>query len=161
MQGIKAWLRDDPQRGKKLMWENKSYVFFRVLDGIEGDAGPIGAQGVSLTPGRSLAVDPSFHALGLPIFVEAPGLKDETRAPFRRVMIAQDVGSAIRGVERGESFGAAVTGPVRSPARHWRRRISSCSCPIRRRGCEPWVGPGVTRMTMPRCGRRSPRQQHP
>jgi len=122
MQGIKAWLRDDPQRGRKLMWENKSYVFFRVLDGIEGDAGPIGAQGVSLTPGRSLAVDPSFHALGLPIFVEAPGLKDETRAPFRRVMIAQDVGSAIRGVERGDIFwgsgdgAGAIAGTTLAPA---------------------------------------------
>ncbi len=65
MQGIKAWLHEDPERGKKLMWENKSYVFFRLLDEKEGEDGPIGAQGVALTPGRSLAVDPSFHRLGL------------------------------------------------------------------------------------------------
>ena len=103
MQGIKDWLRADPDRGKKLMWENKSYVFFRLLDGKEGGDGPIGAQGVSLTPGRSLAVDPSFHRLGLPVFVEAPELKGDG-APFRRLMIAQDVGSAIKGVERGDIY---------------------------------------------------------
>ena len=64
MDGIKDWLRADKERGNRMMWENKSYVFFRLLDAKEGEDGPIGAQGVSLTPGRSLAVDPSFHALG-------------------------------------------------------------------------------------------------
>ena len=97
MDGIKEWLRADKERGNKMMWENKSYVFFRLLDAKEGEDGPIGAQGVSLTPGRSLAVDPSFHALGLPVFVAAPELKDETRAPFRRLMIAQDVGLGHQG----------------------------------------------------------------
>jgi membrane-bound lytic murein transglycosylase A len=104
MDGIKEWLRADRERGNKMMWENKSYVFFRLLDEKEGEDGPIGAQGVSLTPGRSLAVDPQFHALGLPVFVEAPEAKDETRSPFRRLMIAQDVGSAIKGVERGDIY---------------------------------------------------------
>jgi membrane-bound lytic murein transglycosylase A len=123
MQGIKAWLHADPERGKKLMWANKSYVFFRVLDEKEGEDGPIGAQGVALTPGRSLAVDPSFHRLGLPIFVEAPELKDERNEPFRRLMIAQDVGSAIRGVERGDLFwgsgdgAGAIAGTTHAPAR--------------------------------------------
>lgn len=122
MQGIKAWLREDPERGKKLMWENRSYVFFRVLDGKEGQDGPIGAQEVSLTPGRSLAVDASFHGFGLPIFVEAPELKGDDGAPFRRLMIAQDVGSAIRGVERGDIFwgsgdaAGAIAGITHAPA---------------------------------------------
>lgn len=122
MQGIKAWLHEDPERGKKLMWENKSYVFFRLLDEKEGESGPIGAQGVALTPGRSLAVDPSFHRLGTPVFVEAPELKDETRSPFRRLMIAQDVGSAIRGVERGDIYwgsgdaAGAIAGTTHAPA---------------------------------------------
>jgi membrane-bound lytic murein transglycosylase A len=122
MDGIKEWLRADKERGNKMMWENKSYVFFRLLDGKEGEDGPIGAQGVSLTPGRSLAVDPSFHALGLPVFVAAPKLKDETRAPFRRLMIAQDVGSAIKGVERGDIYwgsgdsAGAIAGSTLAPA---------------------------------------------
>jgi membrane-bound lytic murein transglycosylase A len=122
MQGIKAWLHDDPERGKKMMWENKSYVFFRVLDEKEGEDGPIGAQSVSLTPERSLAVDPSFHALGLPIFVEAPELTKPDGAPFRRLMIAQDVGSAIKGPERGDIYwgsgdkAGAIAGTTLAPA---------------------------------------------
>jgi membrane-bound lytic murein transglycosylase A len=104
MQGIKDWLRADAQRGQKLMWVNRSYVFFRVLDGADAEAGPIGAQGVALTPGRSLAVDPVYNALGLPIFVEAEELTHPDGAPFRRLMIAQDVGSAIKGPERGDIF---------------------------------------------------------
>jgi membrane-bound lytic murein transglycosylase A len=122
MQGIKAWLRDVPERGEKLMWENKSYVFFRLLDEKEGEDGPIGAQEVALTPGRSLAVDASFHGLGLPIFVEAPELKGDDGAPFRRLVIAQDVGSAIRGVERGDIFwgsgdeAGAIAGITHAPA---------------------------------------------
>jgi membrane-bound lytic murein transglycosylase A len=79
-------------------------VFFRELQKTEAGEGPIGAQGVSLTPSRSLAVDASYHALGTPIFVSAPGLKTPEGAPFRRLMIAQDVGSAIRGPERGDIF---------------------------------------------------------
>ena len=121
MQGIKEWLRADKERGNKMMWQNKSYVFFRLLDGKEGEDGPIGAQGVSLTPGRSLAVDPSFHALGLPVFVEAPELKGDGK-PFRRLMIAQDVGSAIKGVERGDIYwgsgddAGAIAGKTLAPA---------------------------------------------
>jgi membrane-bound lytic murein transglycosylase A len=122
MRGIKAWLHDDPERGKKMMWENKSYVFFRLLDEKEGEDGPIGAQSVSLTPERSLAVDPSFHALGLPIFVEAPELTKPDGAPFRRLMIAQDVGSAIKGPERGDIYwgsgdkAGAIAGTTLAPA---------------------------------------------
>ena len=74
MNGLKAWLRADETRGKALMNENKSYVFFRVLDDEEGKDGPVGAQGVALSPGRSLAVDAAYHALGRPIFVAAPEL---------------------------------------------------------------------------------------
>ena len=86
------------------MQENRSYVFFRELPEAESGEGPIGAQGVTLTPGRSLAVDAAYHKLGLPVFVTAPDLKGEDGKPFRRLMIAQDVGSAIRGPERGDIF---------------------------------------------------------
>ena len=70
----------------------------------EAGDGPVGAQGVSLTPGRSLAVDTAYHKLGTPIFVDARDLGTPEGAPFRRLMIAQDVGSAIRGKERGDIY---------------------------------------------------------
>jgi membrane-bound lytic murein transglycosylase A len=100
MEGVKAWLRADPERARKLMHENRSYVFFREIDGD----GPIGAQGVALSPERSLAVDTEYHKLGAPIFVTAPDLVMQGGTPFRRLMVAQDVGSAIRGPERGDIF---------------------------------------------------------
>jgi peptidoglycan lytic transglycosylase A len=102
MATVKAWLRQDRTRARALMNENASYVFFRERP--EGAQGPVGASGVALTPGRSLAVDGSLHAMGTPIFVTAPDLSDETGAPFRRLMIAQDVGSAILGPSRGDIF---------------------------------------------------------
>ena len=123
MNGLKAWLRADEKRGKALMNENKSYVFFRVLDDEEGKDGPVGAQGVALSQGRSLAVDAAYHRLGLPIFVAAPALADESGKPFRRLMVAQDVGSAIRGPERGDIFwgtgdaAGAIAGGTRADAR--------------------------------------------
>jgi membrane-bound lytic murein transglycosylase A len=104
MEGLKAWLRADPARGRALMQENASYVFFRELPAAEAGDGPIGAEGVPLSPGRSLAVDPIYHKLGTPIFVTVPGLKTQDGKAFRRLMIAQDVGSAIRGKERGDIF---------------------------------------------------------
>jgi membrane-bound lytic murein transglycosylase A len=103
MRAVKAWLHADPARGPALLAENKSYVFFRELDAEEGRDGPLGVEGVALTPGRSLAVDASYHRLGLPVFVTVPDLIVEG-ASFRRLMIAQDVGSAIRGPERGDLF---------------------------------------------------------
>lgn len=104
MDGIKNWIKADADRGKRLMWENKSYVFFEERKGASALDGPVGAQGVALTDGRTLAVDPSYHALGTPIFVVAEKLKDEEKKPFRRLMIAQDVGSAIKGPERGDIY---------------------------------------------------------
>ncbi|MFZ4808967.1 MAG: murein transglycosylase A [Hyphomicrobiaceae bacterium] len=115
-----SWLRADPARGRAAMWHNESFVFFRELPADE--PGPVGAKGIRLTPDRSLAVDPSFHRLGLPIFVDAPTL-DVGGRPFRRLMIAQDVGSAIRGPERGDIyFGAGpeagrLAGQTKHPGR--------------------------------------------
>jgi membrane-bound lytic murein transglycosylase A len=103
MQGIKAWVREDPERGRELLWENRSFIFFRELLAGQAEEGPVGAQGVTLTAGRSLAVDASFHALGLPVYVVAPELRPEGE-PFQRLMIAQDVGSAIKGMQRGDIF---------------------------------------------------------
>jgi membrane-bound lytic murein transglycosylase A len=125
MQALKGWLRADAARGRALMQENKSYVFFRELPQAEAGDGPVGAQGVPLTPGRSLAVDAAFHKLGTPVFVAAPELKGEDGKPFRRLMIAQDVGSAIRGTERGDIFfgtgeaAGAIAGRTKQAARFY------------------------------------------
>jgi membrane-bound lytic murein transglycosylase A len=103
MGALATWLRADPERGKKVMWQNSSYVFFSE---IKDDVGsPLGAMRVPLTPARSLAVDPSYHALGMPIYISVPTLKHgPNAAPFNRLMVGQDVGSAIRGAERGDIF---------------------------------------------------------
>jgi membrane-bound lytic murein transglycosylase A len=104
METVKAWLRADPTRGRRLMQENRSYVFFRMLSVEEGQDSPLGAEGVMLTPCRSLAIDPAYHRLGTPVFVTAPGLVAQDGALFYRLMIGQDVGSAIRGPQRGDIF---------------------------------------------------------
>lgn len=119
---VKFWLRANPMRGRTLMQENQSYVFFRELDAEEGREGPLGAEGVVLTPGRSLAVDTAYTPLGTPVFVMAPGLETPD-SPFQRLMIAQDVGSAIRGDQRGDIFwgtgeaSGAIAGRTRHAAR--------------------------------------------
>ena len=99
MQSIRAWLSANPRRAPDIMKENARYVFFRRLTG----PGPIGAQGVALTPGRSLAVDPKFISYGTPIWLDT---KDPLTAnkPFQRLLIAQDTGGAIKGLVRGDIF---------------------------------------------------------
>ena len=103
MTALAQWLRADPERGRKVMWQNSSYVFFRE---IKDDVGsPLGAMRVPLTPQRSLAIDPSYHALGIPIYLSVPTMKHVSQgSPFNRLMVGQDVGSAIRGAERGDIF---------------------------------------------------------
>lgn len=101
MARLAGWLRDDKARGRKTMQANASFAFFREVEG----GGALSALGSALSAGRSLAVDTAYHALGLPVFVSAPGLlHGGQRRPFRRLMIAQDVGSAIRGPERGDIY---------------------------------------------------------
>jgi len=121
MQSIAAWLRANPAEAQAVMNQNPSYVFFRALDG----AGPLGAQGVALIPGRSLAVDSKHWAYGLPVFVDGarPTVDGTGEVPFRRLMIAQDTGGAIRGVVRGDVFwgpgqeAEAIAGRMRHQAR--------------------------------------------
>jgi membrane-bound lytic murein transglycosylase A len=97
MPGIRAWLAAHPGEAKAILDSNPSYVFFRE---VSGD-GPIGAEGVVLTPERSLAVDPKFLPLGAPFWLD---VADEGAAPLRRLVIAQDTGGAIRGPVRGDLF---------------------------------------------------------
>lgn len=121
-QAIKQWLKDNPKAGRELMWTNKSYIFFREIAGMGEADGPIGAQGVNLTEQRSLAVDAAYYRLGTPIFVVADDLRTP-KAPgsgFRRLMIAQDVGSAIKGVQRGDIFwgSGAQAGEIAGHTKH-------------------------------------------
>lgn len=105
MQSIRDWLRKNPEKATELMQRNPRYIFFRKIDG----EGPIGAQGVALTPRRSLAVDPAFIPLGAPIFLDTtwPGSSTSNPRPLRRLMVAQDTGSAIKGAVRGDFFWGA------------------------------------------------------
>jgi membrane-bound lytic murein transglycosylase A len=103
MSALQAWLRADPERGRLVMWQNTSYVFFREIKDETGS--PLGALRVPLTPQRSLAIDTTYHALGMPIYISVPTMKHVPKAsPFSRLMIGQDVGSAIRGPERGDIY---------------------------------------------------------
>ncbi len=108
MQVIRDWLAGaDPADARGVREANASYVFFRELTDLKDPAlGPFGAGGVQLTPGRSLAIDRRFHALGAPIWVSiAADDQEEGRAlDWRRLMIAQDTGGAIRGPVRGDIY---------------------------------------------------------
>ena len=104
LKALAGWLKQDRKRAEDVMWKNQSYVFFRELKGAEAD-GAMGVLGIALQPGRSMAVDTAYHAIGLPIYVTSPTLTHATASgTFERLMIAHDVGSAIKGPERGDIF---------------------------------------------------------
>jgi membrane-bound lytic murein transglycosylase A len=125
-EGLEAWLKAHPQEGRALMRENRSFIFFRETALDESD-GPMGAAGIPLSRLRSLAVDRTLHTFHTPVFVEAPDLADPERgAPFRRLLIAQDTGSAIVGPARGDIFfGSGVAaGSLAGKVRHAARMIA-------------------------------------
>jgi membrane-bound lytic murein transglycosylase A len=106
MQALGRWLRSDPDRGRHVMQQNESFVFFRELQGDEAQ-GPLGVLSIPLVAGRSLAVDAGTHAIGTPVYVSSSALTHASRTKtdgFHRLMIAHDVGSAIRGPERGDIY---------------------------------------------------------
>jgi membrane-bound lytic murein transglycosylase A len=114
LESIVQWLRAHPAEAQALMNRNPSYVFFREVRG----RGPIGAQGVPLTPGRSLAVDRKFVPLGAPVWLDTTDPR--TGAPIRRLMVAQDTGGAITGPVRADLFWGA--GPeARAGAGHMKQ----------------------------------------
>ena len=88
------------------MRENESYIFFRILRDIDPELGPPGAEGTNLTPGRSLAVDRSHHPLGTLLWLttEHPTVDGQSLVPVARLIVAQDTGSAIKGLQRGDIF---------------------------------------------------------
>ena len=108
MQAIRDWIAANPEQGRALMAENKSYIFFRFLDGD----GPVGASGVELTAGRSLAVDRDRVPFGVPVWLETADPLDRTQ-PLTRLLVAQDAGAAIKGPVRGDVFWGYGDGAAR------------------------------------------------
>jgi membrane-bound lytic murein transglycosylase A len=103
MQSIEAWLdAAPPEEAARVRHSNPSYVFFRALELEDPSLGPLGAQGLPLTPGRSIAVDRRYYPMGLPVWLATDGTADNPA--LRRLMIAQDTGGAIRGPVRGDVF---------------------------------------------------------
>jgi membrane-bound lytic murein transglycosylase A len=121
MQKIREWMVQNPDGANELRRQNKSYVFFREVQLSDNDEA-VGAQGVPLTPGRSIAVDKALHVYGTPFFIEGelPIESERSKTPFGRLMIAQDTGSAIVGPARADLyFGAgAEAGRVAGRLRH-------------------------------------------
>lgn len=122
MQSIRAWFRANPGRVNEILWQNRSYIFFRDAEVDDPALGPVAAAKVPLTPGRSIAVDRLLHTFGTPFFIDAPKLTAFGGEPFRRLMIAQDTGSAIVGPARGDLFAGSgdaageIAGVVRADA---------------------------------------------
>lgn len=102
---LKQWLVDNPAEAPAVMARNRSFIFFREAPVPDPALGPIAAAGVPLTPGRSLAIDRTLVTFHTPVFVESllDG-RDGESVPFRRLMVAQDTGSAIVGPARGDIF---------------------------------------------------------
>lgn len=115
---IKNWVRRNPAAGQELLYHNNSYVFFREVNQVPSEKGPLGAMNRSITTMRTVAVDPSFVRLGSPVWIEKDGAE-----PLRRLMIAQDTGSAIKGAQRADVFfgtgddAGRKAGTLRDPGR--------------------------------------------
>ncbi|MCH9765896.1 MAG: MltA domain-containing protein [Alphaproteobacteria bacterium] len=103
-EALRAWLKADFNRAREVMQQNQSFIFFRELTAADPDCA-LGVLQIPLSAHRSLAVDTSFHEIGVPIYVVAPNMEHvDQDLGLNRLMIAQDVGSAIRGPERGDVF---------------------------------------------------------
>ncbi|MCR8724481.1 murein transglycosylase A [Frigidibacter sp. ROC022] len=115
---IRNWVRRNGEEGLELLHHNPSFVFFRKVDEVPPEKGPLGAMNRSITAMRSIAVDPAFVPLGAPVWIDKGG-----EVPMRRLMVAQDTGSAIKGAQRADIFfgtGAEAgrkAGRVRDPGR--------------------------------------------
>jgi membrane-bound lytic murein transglycosylase A len=98
MQSIKDWIRANPEQGRELMIENLSYIFFKEIPG----SSPIGALNVPITDRTTVAADPNFVPLGAPIY-----LHDADRREIEGLWVAQDVGGAIKGPNRFDTYWGA------------------------------------------------------
>jgi membrane-bound lytic murein transglycosylase A len=121
--GIKAWAAQNPQRVNEMIWSNPRTVFFREepLSELDAAFGPRGAQGVPLTPGRSIAVDKDSIPYGTPVWLASTG----PLLTLRRLVLAQDTGGAIVGAVRADYFtgwgpeAGEVAGRLKQPLRLW------------------------------------------
>lgn len=121
--GIKAWLAQNPQRRQELLWSNPRMVFFKeeALTELDSGFGPKGAQGVALTPGRSIAVDPGSVPYGTPVWMASSGAQTN----LQKLVMAQDTGSAIVGAVRADYFAgwgtdaADLAGRLRQSLQLW------------------------------------------
>lgn len=121
--GIKAWAAQNPQRLNEMLWSNPRMVFFREepLSAMDAAFGPRGAQGVALTPGRSIAVDRESIPYGTPVWLASPG----PQIQLQRLVLAQDTGSAIVGAVRADYFAGwgpeagELAGRLKQPLQMW------------------------------------------
>jgi membrane-bound lytic murein transglycosylase A len=121
--GIKAWARANPQRVQEMLWANPRVTFFREepLTDFDAGFGPRGAQGVPLTPGRSIAVDRESIPYGTPVWLSSPG----PLLSLNRLVFAQDTGSAIVGAVRADYFvgwgpeAGEIAGRLKQPLALW------------------------------------------
>lgn len=121
--GIKAWTLQNPKRVQEMIWSNPRTVFFREEPLPQGEAspGPKGAQGVPLTAGRSIAVDPGSIPYGTPVWLASSG----PQANLQKLVMAQDTGSAIVGAVRADYFvgsgaeAGELAGRLKQPLRLW------------------------------------------
>lgn len=120
---IREWAQRNPSRVDELLWSNPRYVFFREEPIVDPSVGPRGAQGVPLTPGRSIAVDPKGMPYGTPAWIDTT--EPSSSRPLRRLVVAQDTGSAIIGPVRADYFwgwgsdAAEEAGRMKQPLRLW------------------------------------------
>lgn len=120
---IKAWVVQNPSRVNEMLWSNPRVVFFREQPLSEAEAafGPRGAQGVSLTPGRSIAVDPLSIPYGTPVWLQSTGPQGQ----MQKLVLAQDTGSAITGAIRADYFtgwgdqAGEIANRIKQPLRLW------------------------------------------
>ncbi len=121
--GIKAWLAQNRERQQELLWSNPRMVFFReeAISDRDSSEGPRGAQGVALTPGRSIAVDPGSIPYGTPLWLASNG----PQTSLQKLVLAQDTGSAITGPVRADYFvgwgqeAGELAGRLRQPLQLW------------------------------------------
>ena len=122
-ESTKAWAAQNPQRVQQLLWSNPRFVFFReeTLSDVDAAFGPKGAQGVPLTPGRSIAVDPGSIPYGTPVWLVSSG----RAVNLQKLVFAQDTGSAIVGAVRADYFAGTgaeaglLAARVNQPLRLW------------------------------------------
>ncbi len=122
--GIKSWLARNPQRLNELLWSNPRVVFFREEAMPDIQIGPKGAQGVPLTPGRSIAVDRASIPYGAPVWIASSGPEGEAQR-FQKLVFAQDTGGAILGAVRADYFmgwgqdAGDLAGRIKQPLQMW------------------------------------------